>query len=184
VRIWITVAITTSLALSGCKSREEVLQAAEAEGKLLAEKKARLAKGVGEAMKGEGAAAAESLSEGAGTVLNSVGRGLEKGLDTVEISAGADLAEQKIKIERAARHREGGTPAVKAYLVTEAAFKGTLQLIARDKDGKEVGRARTGVDEAEAVGKYIVFEFDKLVDLNQASSYQISSVASAVTAAP
>jgi hypothetical protein len=173
-----------ALAPLACKSREEVLAAAEAEGKLLAEKKARLAKGVGEALKGEGATAAEALTEGTGKVLNSAGRGIEKGLDDVEVTIGADLVEQKVKAERGARHREAQVPTIKVYLVNDAPFKGTLQLLAKDANGKEIGRARLAVDEAAPNGKNVLFEFDKLTDLNLATKLELSSIASAVTPPP
>ena len=182
MKLWSgSLILMLALAAFACKSREEVLAAAEAEGKLLAEKKARLAKGVGEALKGEGASAAEALSEGTGKVLGSAGRGLERGLDDLTIEVGAALVEQKIRAERAARHRDGAIPQIKVYLVNDAPFKGTLLLLARDGSGKEVGRSRLAVDEADANGKYVVFAFDKLTDLNLTAKLELTSVATAVT---
>lgn len=170
--------------LAGCKSKEELLKAAEEEGRLLAEKKARMAKGVGEALKDEGAAAAEALGEGTGKVLDGVGRGLEKGLEAVEISTSDALLESKLHAERAGRHREGDAPAIKVYVVLEAPFKGTLSLVGRDGEGKEVGRSKVDLDEASATGKYVVFTFDKLTDLTQAKRFELASTASAPKPAP
>lgn len=182
MKVWNwTLVLVLGVAALGCKSRDELLAAAEAEGQLMAEKKARLAKGVGEALKGEGASAAEALSEGTGKVLGSAGRGLERGLADLPIEVGADLTEQKIRAERAAHHREGGIPQIKVYLVNDAPFKGTLQLLVKDTAGKEVGRSRLAVDETDANGKYVVFAFDKLTDLNLTAKLELSAVATAVT---
>ena len=46
----IAAALAAGLALSGCRSKDEILRAAEEKAQLEAEKKARAAKGIGEAL--------------------------------------------------------------------------------------------------------------------------------------
>ena len=85
MRRLIGLLVFTCLA-TGCKSREEKLQAAEEQGNLLAATKARVVKGVGEALKTDGKEAAQSVTEGSGEVVKAVGAGFDKSLSQVKLA--------------------------------------------------------------------------------------------------
>lgn len=169
------------LGLLACKSKEEILNAAEAEGQLLAEKKARLAKGVGEGLQGEGKSASESVLKGVAQVVRGGVSGAVEGATDLPISAGPALTEAGLKAERAAIFED--TPAgedagarrhsIKVYLIFDKPFAGALNLIGRDTQGREAGRAKVEVAEKEPTGKYVVFAFDPLVDLSTMAQLEL-----------
>src|SRR5688572_4300675 len=144
---------------TACKSKEEALKAAEDEAQFMAEKKARLVKGVGQALEGEGKAAAETLAKGSAQVVRGVESGAVEGFSDVPIAVSANLASAGVKGERAALLRDDPKkPKVKVYLVLDKPYKGDLTLIGRTADDKEVGRSKISIDEPDT-GKYVVFEF-------------------------
>lgn len=168
----VAVAVLASGCL--CKSREEKLQAAEEEGNLLAATKAKLIKGVGEAVKKEGKEAAETVVEGTGEVVKGIGQGLEKGLMAVKVKADESLATHGVAVTRAARGEQGtAAHTVTAYVTFEKAFKGTLELRAYDATDAEVGRAKVEVDEKESGAHYVDFTFDPRTPLLTAPYTQL-----------
>src|SRR5262245_15529315 len=128
---------------SGCKTKEEILQAAEEKGKDMAEAKARVVKGVGEALEGEGKTAGESLAKGSAQVVRGIEGGATEGFGALPITVSSELGGAGMKAERAAIHRDDPkTPQVKVYLVLDKPYKGKLTLLAKSKDDKEVGRSK------------------------------------------
>lgn len=157
-----------------CKSREQQLQDAEDKGNLLAATKARLAKGVGEAMKKEGKEAAEKVTEGVGEMVKGVGAGVEKGLKEVQVAVHEDLSAKGVTTTRATRG-ESGTEAhsVTVYVTNEKAYAGTLELRAFDEKDQEVGRTQVELKEAVATAKYVDFTFDPRTPLLTAKRFEL-----------
>lgn len=167
--------IGLSLVVVGCKSREEKLQAAEDQGNMLAATKSRLVKGVGEALKSEGKGAAESVSEGTGEVIKGLGKGIDKGLTELKLAVHSDLGPKGVNATRAARG-VGGTGkshAVTVYVTVDKPYSGSLELRAFGADNKEIGRARTSLEEKESTGKYVDFEFDPRTPLLTADHFEL-----------
>jgi hypothetical protein len=164
------------IAVSACKSKEEEKNDAEATSKFLTEKKARIAKGVGEAMKGEGKEAAASVSEGAGEVLKGGSSGFDKSLVKVTVEADKVLIDKGIEVSRAARLPElnsKGQEGITVYVICNKTFGGTLLMKAYDASGEEVGRSsaalKGGVDSAQ----YVNFYFDNRTPLNVVKKYSL-----------
>lgn len=169
----IVLGLSALALLSACKSKEEVLKHAEEQGQLLAEKKARLVKGVGEGLQTEGKAAGEEVAKGAAVVARGIAQGATEGFNNLPLTITPELGAAGMKAERAAVLREDAkTPQVKVYLVLDKPFKGELTLITRSKEGSEVGRSKLAVDEP-ATGKWVVFSFDKLVDLETVTAVEL-----------
>jgi hypothetical protein len=163
-------------AVSGClcSSREEKLKKAEEQGNLLVAAKAKLAKGAGEALKKEGSEAAETVTEGAGEVVKAVGKGFEKSLRDVKLMVTGDLEAKGVKATRAARAADGANPhVVSVYLTLDRPFTGSLLLLSKGRDGQETGRATAKLEEKEATGKYLDFEFDPRTPLLTADHFEL-----------
>jgi hypothetical protein len=170
---YVLIALASVVLLTQCKSKEEILKAAEEKGEIMVEKQARLVKGIGQGLQNEGKTAGEQLAKGSAEVLRGVESGAVDGFSSMPISVSESLSGAGIKAERAALHREDPkSPQVKVYLVLDKPYKGDVTLLARSKDGKEVGRSKVAVDEPET-GKYVLFPFDPLVDLSIAASLEL-----------
>jgi hypothetical protein len=173
MRTFVTLLVAVSL-LAGCKSREEKLETAEEEGNLLAATKAKLVKGVGEAMKKEGKEAAQVVSEGTGEVVKAVGTGFDKSLSQVKLNTVADLAPKGISATRAARATEGaGVSTVTVYVILDKPYTGPLELRAYDVQSQEVGRAKVSVDEKESTARYVDFHFDPRTPMLTADHFEL-----------
>jgi hypothetical protein len=175
-RLLIPVALC-ALSACLCKSREERLQDAEDQGNILAATKARVAKGVGEALKKEGKEAAVTVTEGVGEVVKGVGSGVEKSLFDVKVDVTEALAAQGVTVTRAARGEASARDhSVTAYVATEKPYQGTLELRVYDELDREAGRVRVHLDEAEPVGKYVDFTFDPRAPLLTAKRFELREV--------
>lgn len=158
--------VAVAFALSGCccKSREEKLKAAEEAGDLAVSEKARVVKGMGNALDKEGTGAGESIGKGAARVLKSIGGGTMDGFNELTITTSPELTAAGLKGERAnIASIDGKQNNVKVYLVFDKPFKGDLTLLLRDKSNREAGRSKISVDE-QATGKYVLFPFDPLTE--------------------
>lgn len=165
-----------------CKSREEKLNDAEDQGNLLAATKARMAKGVGEAMKKEGKEAAETVTQGVGEMVKGVGAGVEKGLLEVKLEVQGDLSAKGVTANRAARGEAGAREhSITVYVATEKPYTGTLELRAYDEQDREAGRVQVKVEEAQATAKYLDFEFDKRTPLLTAKRFELREAVAAQT---
>jgi hypothetical protein len=161
------------LCLSGCKSREEKLKAAEEEANLLASTKARLVKGVGEALKTEGKDAAKSVSEGTGDVVKAVGSGFDKSLSQVKVAVFPALAERGIGVTRASKRNAGQQKSVTVYVLFDKPYSGKLEMRAYDAEKLEVGRSVVTLDEKEPTAKYVDFTFDERTPLFQLENFEL-----------
>lgn len=170
------VVLVTVLALSSvaCKSREEQLADAEAEGNLLAAKKAKLVEGVGKALKGEGSTAAKTVTEGAGSVVKAVGQGFDTSLEQVKFTVHADLTPKGIAATRAALNdKTEKRHGVTVYVTVDKPYAGPLELRAYDAQNAEIGRAKVELDEKESTAKYVDFAFDERTPLLTADHFEL-----------
>jgi hypothetical protein len=173
MRRLITLLVLTCVA-AGCKSREEKLQAAEDQGNMLAATKARMVKGVGEAMKNEGKEAAQTVTEGTGEVVKAVGAGFDKSLGQVKFAVHQDLGPKGVGATRAARAEAAAAQhSVSVYVTIDKAYTGPLELRAYDKDNLEIGRAKVDVDEKSSTAKYVDFQFDPRTPLLTADHFEL-----------
>jgi hypothetical protein len=168
-----TLLLFALLAVAACKSKEEKLASAEQQAQLLAETKARLAKGIGEAMQGEGKAAAQAVAAGAGEMVKGIGKGLDKSIKEVKVLVAANLAEQGVKVTRGS-HGEGGEgKVVSVYVVFDKPYAGSLELRALDEAKAEVGRAQAKVDEKAPNAKYLDFTFDARAPIDMLADFEL-----------
>jgi hypothetical protein len=159
---------------AGCKSREEKLQAAEDQGNLLVATKAKMAKGVGEALKNEGKEAAQTVTEGTGEVVKAVGAGFDKSLGQVKLSVHQELSPKGLGATRAARSTEGSsTHVITVYVTVDKPYAGPLELRAYDAANMEIGRAKVSLDEKESTARYVDFAFDPRTPLLTADHFEL-----------
>jgi hypothetical protein len=165
------------IGFASCKNKEEQKNSAEDTAKFLAEKKARMAKGVGEAMKGEGKDAADSVGEGVGEVLKGGGSGLDKSLLKINVEIDKQLSDAGVSLGRTARlekKNEKGQDGVTLYFIYNKAFNGTVLLKAFDAKGTEVGRSSSPVKGTADNTQYVNFYFDERVPLNIVTKYTLN----------
>lgn len=155
-----------------CASREEKLKKSEDEANLAASMKARMVKGVGEALKTEGKDAAKVVAEGSGETLKAVGAGFDKSLNQVKIGAIQELAAKGLGGTRASLD-EANKHTVAVYVTMEKPYTGPLELRVYDGEDKEVGRAKVELDEKEATAKYVNFKFDEHTPLRTAGRFEL-----------
>ena len=97
-------------------------------------------------------------------MLKSVGGGAMEGFNELTVTTAAALTGLGLKAERAGIAAvDGKANQVKVYVIFDKPYKGDLQLILRDKNSKEAGRAKITVDEPET-GKYVLFPFDPMTE--------------------
>ena len=173
MRLLIIAFTAVSLSACCCKSREEKLNAAEDDGNLIVATRARLLKGVGEAVKKEGKEAAETLAEGGGEVVKGLGQGIEKGLMEVKFKPHESVASNGLGVTRTARGEQGtAAHTITAYVTFEKGFAGTLEMRAYDSENREVGRAKLDTDEKEGA-RYMDFTFDERTPLMTAGHVEL-----------
>lgn len=176
-RLFTLTLCTTLLALAGCKTKEEKLQAAEDKGNTLTAEQARMVKGAGEALKKEGAEAAETVSEGLGKLVKGVGQGVQKGLLDVKVTVHPDLSAKGVTVTRASIGEEKAADhAVTAYVAMEKGFDGALELRAFDEQDREVGRVKLPVTEGAGAARYLDFAFDPRTPLLTAKRFELREV--------
>jgi hypothetical protein len=156
-----------------CGSREEKLKKAEDDANLAASMKARLVKGVGEALKTEGKDAAKVVAEGSGETLKAVAGGMDKSLNTVKLTVVGDLAPKGLGGTRATLDNAGTNHTVSVYVTLEKAYSGPLELRVYDAENKEVGRTKVQLDEKESTAKYVDFKFDEHTPLRTADRFEL-----------
>ena len=167
-------ALTTLLTLDTgclCQSREEKLKAAEEQGNTIAATKAKLAKGVGEAMKREGKEAMETVSEGVGEMVKGIGSGVNKGLLAVKLDVAPELAGQGVAVTRASRLEAEN--AVSVYITFDNGYTGPLELRVFDEKDLEVGRARAELNGNAGGAQYVDFTFDRRTPLLTAKRFEL-----------
>lgn len=170
----LSVSVVSIVLLTGCKSREEKLKAAEEEGNLLAATKARMVKGMGEALKTDGKDAVQSVSEGTGEMVKAAGSGFDKTLSQVKVAVVPALAEQGIGVTRASKHHDTSkSKAVTVYVLFDKPWSGKLELRAYDAEKLEVGRSVVNLDEKEPTAKYVDFAFDERTPLFSLENFEL-----------
>lgn len=174
--------VLCALTLLACKSREEVLEQAEEEGKFQVEKKTQLLKGVGEGLKEKGKESAQALGEGVGEVLKGAAQGLEKSLHEVEVSAPPELKKRGVKVERAQRNSDAAKgDGVTVYMIFEREYGGNLALRALDASGNEIGRAVVEVYRNPGEASYVDFFFDQRTPMTAVDRFALEETDQAPT---
>jgi hypothetical protein len=173
MRRLIGLLVLTSV-VTGCKSREEKLKAAEDEGNLLVSAKARVVKGVGEALKTEGKEAAQVVTEGSGEVVKAVGAGFDKSMSQVKLAVHQELSPKGVGATRAARQDvNAARHSVTVYVTVDKPYTGPLELRAYDAANQEIGRSKVELDEKESTAKYVDFQFDPRTPLLTADHFEL-----------
>jgi len=172
----LSLAFACTFAIFSCKTKEEKLQDAEEEGSFLVQKTSKLIEGAGNALKDDGATAAESVTEGTGEVIKAITSGFDESLTKVTVELDEGLAEM-VELGRAGRTGEqddDGMETVSVYIIPNQDLKGTLTLKAFDKDGNEMGRSKYAVDVASDDAQYHDFKFDDRVPMMQIDRFSLS----------
>ncbi|MDY7229281.1 hypothetical protein [Hyalangium rubrum] len=160
--------------VTGCKSREEKLQAAEDQGNMLVSTKARIVKGVGEALKTEGKEAAQVVTEGSGEVVKAVGVGFDKGISQVKLAVHQELGPKGLGATRATRAEAAAARhSITVYVTMDQAYTGPLELRAYDAANLEIGRSKVQMDEKSSTAKYVDFEFDPRTPLLTVDHFEL-----------
>jgi hypothetical protein len=156
-----TVVLLTALLLLGSAGCHRKTQ--EERGREDAANKANYIKGVGEGLKKEGEAAAQSLGEGVGKVVKSASGGVSGGYFTFNIEIAGTALGKGLKISRAEQRRQEKSEesrTITAYILADQGYSGSLRLVALDSTRQEVGRATTKATLETGDAKYIDFKFD------------------------
>lgn len=160
--------------LQACgKTREEELKEEHSKGAEMIENKAAVVQGAGEALKKNGADAAQSLSEGLGNVVKGVAGGVDKAESSFAISVHADAAAKKLSANRiVVSSKPGEGKAVKVYVLSADAYKGKLQLRAFDGKAVEIGRSNKVVsDLSKDDAAYVEFDFDEATPFSRINNF-------------
>lgn len=135
----------------------------------MADTKARFVKGIGESLKTEGKAGAESLTQGVGEVVKGAGKGFDASMSEVKISVVQALGTKGIQSTRASRKEQ----MVVAYVIFDQDFSGSLSLRAMDSKNTEVGRSNVKLEEKAGSAKYIEFPFDPNTPMAAVGAFEL-----------
>jgi hypothetical protein len=172
-KLLVVVGALSLASCSMCGSREEKLKKAEDEANLAASMKARMVKGVGEALKTEGKDAAKVVAEGGGETLKALGGGVDKSLNQIKLTTIGELGTKGIGGTRATMDTVAKENKVAVYVTLEKPYTGPLELRVYDTENKEVGRSKIQVDEKESTAKYMDFKFDEHTPLRTADHVEL-----------
>lgn len=170
----IAVLLMLAVLLQACgKTREEELKEEHDKGAEMIENKAAVVQGVGDALKNNGSNAAQSLSEGLGSVVKGVAGGVDKAESSFAIGVHADAAAKKLSANRIVMSdKSSGVKAVKVYVLSAEAYKGKLQLRALDGKNVEIGRSnKIEGDLSKDDAAYIEFEFDEATPFSRVNKF-------------
>lgn len=158
-----------------CMSEDEIKAKAEKEAKFLVEKEGRMAKGLGEGLKGEGKEGVTALAEGVGEVFKGAGEGFDKSLAKVDVRMDDGLKEF-VELGRTAKTSNDSlnTTVVSVYLACNKGYEGKLLLKAFDAENLEIGRKTVDVKLATDDAEYFDFEFDERTPLNIATYFTLN----------
>jgi hypothetical protein len=167
--IWAVCACGLFLA-TGCSR-----QTAEEKGKELATSKIDLVKGVGDAIKDKGGAAAESVAQGAGVLLQGAGKGLDKALEW-KITLGPGMGSSGLTITRmhqASTPADGSTKSVDAYVAAKQDAQGIMLVTAFDANQNELARVRTEIKISAQDARYETLKLDDRTDVGAIRSVTV-----------
>lgn len=125
---------------------------------------------------GEGLA--QRAGEKVGEAVTDFSRGVGAGVDTtltIPLELSADLQAKGISKTAAKTGGAGISKSVTVYLIASKPFNGELLAKAFDKDGQEIGRAKTKVELGADDAKYITFNFDSRMDSNLVVRFSIGA---------
>jgi hypothetical protein len=147
-------------ALTGCSQ-----QTAEEKGAALATEKIDLVKGVGSALEEKGAQAAESLTSGLGKVVQGVEKGIEKSGRALVVEPGVAQAGLQITKIQNLTPGSDGNHGLEAYVVSNRACDGMLQVKVFDAMDREIGRSQVALQKTADEAGYTAIPLDARVPL-------------------
>jgi hypothetical protein len=154
----LALACVASMSLAGC-SRKTALE----KGTEMATAKLDMATGIGDALQAKGAAAGESVAGGIGTVIKGAERGVMKSGRTIDEDK--TVAAAGLKITRVQDVPDGAAAhGFDAYIVSDAAAKGTLRVLVFDALNREIGRTTIPIDRKAEEARYETVSLDAQVD--------------------
>lgn len=171
----LVVGLMLALLVTACgKTREEELKEQHDKGAEAVEDRAALLKGAGDALKKDGKEAAESLSEGIGSVVKGVGSGVDRAQSNFKVGVSDSARARSLGVTRIviSDNAATGGKAVKVYVTSDKPFKGRLQLRAFDAGNIEIGRSGKvdgNFDPDDAL--YIEFLFDQATPITRVNSF-------------
>jgi len=122
----------------------------------------------------------KSLAERAGSAVGAGMTGFlsgaASGIDNtmvIEAELGSQASEKGLSMTTSKSNGLSSEKSFSAYVVASQPFKGTLLAKAFDKDGQEVGRAKTEIDFKKEDADYVVFTFSEHMDSALVSKYLI-----------
>lgn len=157
----ILILIVATAMLSSCLSVEERNKKAEEKARAKTEKQINRAKGVGEALKGTGSSAMESITEGVSEMIKGANKGFDKSFVSVQIrlSYGAkpyfNVTRTRIDTDTL------GNQEIISYLTFDKDCVGKLSMKLFDAADQEVARSVIKVQESADEAKYMTFPFDQ-----------------------
>lgn len=164
--LYLTATVAVTFMLSSCLSREERNRRAEEEARGEVEVQASRVKGVGEALKGVGKDAMQSLAEGVGSVVKGASEGFDKSTVSIDMRV-SDEAKTYFSSTRTQVETDSlGKQEIISYLTFNRACKGKLVLKLFNKTNKEVGRSVVAVNMSEEEARYIDFPVDQRISFS------------------
>lgn len=120
--------------------------------------------------------AGKAVGEGVTGFLSGVGSGIDQSM-VVETELGAGASNAGL-VKTASKSNGMADPekSFSVYLVANQAFKGTLLAKAYDKDGQEIGRAKSEVNLQKDDADYIIFAFNERMDSQLVHKYLVDTV--------
>ncbi|QKE63623.1 hypothetical protein HNE05_09715 [Aquipseudomonas campi] len=132
--------------------------------------------GCGESEQSLSEKAGKAVGEGVTGFLSGVGSGIDQSMVVeTELGAGASKA-GLVKTTAKSNGMADAQKSFSVYLVANEPFKGTLLAKAYDKDGQEIGRAKSEVDLQKDDADYIIFAFSERMDSQLVHKYLVDTV--------
>lgn len=178
-RALVLLSIFALLGTGGCRRKTQ-----EERGHEDTANKANYIKGVGEGLKKEGEAAAQSLGEGVGKVVKSASGGVSGGYFAFNTEIAASATGKGLKISRAELRRveDKGkeenaeeSKTITAYILADKNYSGALRLVALDSTKREIGRSSAKAELEAGDAKYIDFKFDARTPMKEVKTIQLQT---------
>jgi hypothetical protein len=170
---------TFSLLLGCCKSAHDT-------GEDLAKKKLEVAEGVADGVKEKGRIVGRKGVEGVGELVRGIGAAVKDQINpAIHIELGAGIEKSTFKITRANIAMASEKDRVASIDVEfQSSFEGILQLLALDKQNKEVGRSRGKQHHTYLAGteKTLTYPFAAELHLTDVVDYQLIAIAPKIVA--
>lgn len=121
--------------------------------------------------------AGKAVGQGLHDFASGVGVGVDENLE-VDCEVGPKMKELGLDVSVAKQRSITGTggKVVEVYVLSSKECFATLTMIAKDNEGREVGRSKVVEAFEEDGGKYVEMEFDARIDMNTVAGYVLDVV--------